>query len=220
MDNQPTPNIPLPQQQPPLPQPSKEQDTNRKLKRWNIIIGIIDVILLLLLIFWPKQCNLDDIDAAVEEAGGNTGYMGMKLVWNDEGQHISVDFDAHALEPNGNHIYYKRHNQNKGESPTALGGYLDVDMLHNHFGTCAVNILWPSKEKLADGHTITVDGIGRFRLRVESKGVDDPNKFSIKEHITRIVCGFLPSGHRDPDGRILYDFCKDVKTTWQKGCKP
>ena len=76
------------------------------------------------------------------------------------------------------------------------------------------------KEKLADGHTITVDGIGRFRLRVESKGVDDPNKFSIKEHITRIVCGFLPSGHRDPDGCISYDFCKDVKAVWQKECKP
>lgn len=151
MDNQPTSNIPLPQQQPPLPQQSKEQDTNRKLKRWNIIIGIIDVILLLLLIFWPKQCNRDDIDAAVEQAGGNTGYMGMKLVWNDDGQHINVDFDAHAHEPNGEHIYYMRHNHNKGGAPTALGGYLDVDMLHNHLGTCAENILWPSKEKLADG---------------------------------------------------------------------
>ena len=24
-------------------------------------------------------------------------------------------------------------------------------MLHNHYGTCVENILWPSKEKLADG---------------------------------------------------------------------
>lgn len=152
MNNQPTSNMPVPpQQQSPLPQQDKEKKTNRKLKKWNIIVAIIDVILLLLLIFWPKHCNRDDIDVAVEEAGGNTGYMGMKLVWNDDGQHIRVDFDAHAAEPNGEPIFWNRHNKNHGGSPTSLGGYLDVDMLHNHYGTCAENILWPSKERLADG---------------------------------------------------------------------
>lgn len=154
METQNNPNIPYGPNTPPppmQPQQPKQTDKNRKLKRWNIIVGIIDVILLLLLILWPKQCNRDDIDAAVEDAGGNIGYMGMIVVWNDDGQHISVDFDAHATEPSGDHIYFKRHNQNKGDSPTALGGYLDVDMLHNHHGTCVENILWPSKEKLADG---------------------------------------------------------------------
>ena len=76
------------------------------------------------------------------------------------------------------------------------------------------------KEQLADGHTVVLDGIGRFRLRVESKGVDDPKKFKVKEHIIRIVCGFLPSGHRDSDGSIRYHFCDGVKTVWQTGCKP
>ena len=76
------------------------------------------------------------------------------------------------------------------------------------------------KEKLADGHTIVLDGIGRFRLRVESKGVDERTMFKIKKHITRIVCGFLPAGHRDSTGHIDYNFCKDVKTIWQIGCKP
>ncbi|MBQ3960430.1 MAG: hypothetical protein II683_01430, partial [Muribaculaceae bacterium] len=48
-----TPNTP--QQQSPLNQQRK--DPNRKLKMWNIIVGIIDLVLLLLLIFWPKQCG-------------------------------------------------------------------------------------------------------------------------------------------------------------------
>ena len=30
------------------------------------------------------------------------------------------------------------------------------------------------KEKLRDGHTVVLPGIGRFSLRVESIGVDDP----------------------------------------------
>jgi predicted histone-like DNA-binding protein len=76
------------------------------------------------------------------------------------------------------------------------------------------------KEKLADGHTVVLDGIGRFSLRVESIGVDDPKTFDLRQHITRIVCGFLPAGRRIAGRHILYDFCDGVKTVWQKGFKP
>jgi len=40
------------------------------------------------------------------------------------------------------------------------------------------------KEKLSDGHTVVLPGIGRFSLRVESTGVDEPRQFNIKQHIT------------------------------------
>ena len=40
-----------------------------------------------------------------------------------------------------------------------------------------------------------------------------------KEHITRIVCDFLPAGRRIQGGHILYNFCDGVKAVWQKGYK-
>ena len=76
------------------------------------------------------------------------------------------------------------------------------------------------KEKLGEGQTVVLPGIGRFSLRVESIGVDDPKEFNIRRHITRIICGFLPAGRRITGGHILYNFCEGVKTVWQKGFKP
>lgn len=76
------------------------------------------------------------------------------------------------------------------------------------------------KARLRDGHTVVLPGIGRFSLRVESEGVDDPKKFNIRRHITRIICGFLPAGRRTVGRHILYELCEDVKTVWQKGFKP
>ena len=76
------------------------------------------------------------------------------------------------------------------------------------------------KHRLSDGQTVVLPGIGRFSLRVESIGVDDPKTFNIRHHITRIVCGFLPAGRRTQSHHIVYDFCEGVKAVWQKGFKP
>lgn len=76
------------------------------------------------------------------------------------------------------------------------------------------------KEKLSDGQTVVLPGIGRFSLRVESIGVDNPKTFNIRHHITRIICKFLPAGRRIQGRHILYDFSEGVKTVWQKGFKP
>lgn len=65
--------------------------------------------------------------------------------------------------------------------------------------------------QLAEGKTVVLDGIGRFSLRVESEGVDDPKHFNVKKHLRRIVPGFLPAGHRKADGTITYGFSEDVK---------
>ena len=75
------------------------------------------------------------------------------------------------------------------------------------------------KHRLTEGQTVVLPGIGRFSLRVESIGVDDPKDFNIGRHITRIICGFLPAGRRIAGGHILYDFCQGVKVVWQKGFK-
>jgi len=76
------------------------------------------------------------------------------------------------------------------------------------------------KVKLSDGYTVVIPGIGRFSLRVESQGVDEPKQFNLRRHITRIVCGFLPAGRRVSGRNILYNFCEGVTAVWQHGCKP
>ena len=76
------------------------------------------------------------------------------------------------------------------------------------------------KVKLSDGYTVVIPGIGRFSLRVESEGVDEPKQFSLRHHITRIVCGFLPAGRRITGRNILYNFSEGVTTVWQRGFKP
>ena len=76
------------------------------------------------------------------------------------------------------------------------------------------------KERLRNGQTVVLPGIGRFSLRVESIGVEDPKEFNIVRHITRIVCGFLPAGRRIQGRHILYDLSDGVKAVWQKGFKP
>ena len=75
------------------------------------------------------------------------------------------------------------------------------------------------KHRLSEGQTVILPGIGRFSLRVESIGVDNPKTFNIRQHITRIICGFLPAGRRIQGRHILYDLCDGVKTVWQKGEK-
>lgn len=76
------------------------------------------------------------------------------------------------------------------------------------------------KHRLSEGQTVVLPGIGRFSLRVESIGVEDPKDFNIRQHITRFVCGFLPAGRRIQGRHILYDFSEGVKAVWQKGFKP
>ena len=76
------------------------------------------------------------------------------------------------------------------------------------------------KQRLSEGQTERIEGIGSFSLRVESIGVDDPKSFNLRYHIKRIICGFLPAGHRRCDHSISYNFCEDVKTVWQIGAKP
>ena len=76
------------------------------------------------------------------------------------------------------------------------------------------------KHRLREGQTVILPDIGRFSLRVESIGVDNPKDFNIARHITRIICGFLPASRRIAGGRILYDLCDGVKAVWQEGFKP
>ena len=43
------------------------------------------------------------------------------------------------------------------------------------------------KQKLTEGQTVVLPGIGRFSLRVESIGVDDPKAFNIRQPASYVV---------------------------------
>ncbi|MBQ5495943.1 MAG: hypothetical protein IIT76_12240, partial [Prevotella sp.] len=70
------------------------------------------------------------------------------------------------------------------------------------------------------GYVVKLGDLGRFYISVKSVCVDDPKAFNIRRHITRIVCGFLPSGRRTQGRHILYDLCDGVKAIWHNGAKP
>lgn len=68
---------------------------------------------------------------------------------------------------------------------------------------------------LRDGHTVVIDGLGRFHLSVESKPVDDPKDFNIKRNITDVKLKFVPAGKRDGmTRRKVDDFGAGVQVSW------
>lgn len=78
--------------------------------------------------------------------------------------------------------------------------------------------------EMQDGHAVVIDGLGRFRLMVESEGVEKASDFNIARHVRRIVCKFLPATHRKGDdgerkatGRKEQLFSEGADVEWYKG---
>ena len=77
------------------------------------------------------------------------------------------------------------------------------------------------KRQLQNSNIVVIDGLGRFRLMVESEGVEKKEDFNIQTSIKRIVCKYLPAGKRDAEetgnkqnGRIKRNFSDGVKVKW------
>ena len=78
--------------------------------------------------------------------------------------------------------------------------------------------------ELQDGSAVVIDGLGRFRLVVESEGVEKASDFNIARHVRRIVCKFLPAAHRKgADGEVKSAgrreqlFSEGAAVEWYKG---
>lgn len=98
---------------------------------------------------WTFNGNLagkSQIKEAVKSEGGKVdGVLRFSIVWNENGVDI-LDFDAHATEPNGEHIYFSSY---KGR-PTLMSGMLDVDMIRpSKMGV--ENIVWSNLSKMKNG---------------------------------------------------------------------
>lgn len=116
----------------------------------------------------------DSIKENVKKAGGKVdGVLRFSIQWNDDDTKSRCDLDAHAIEPDRTHIYYRSY---KGShNRTSMGGNLDVDMISP--STVGVeNITWPDKSRMKYGKYIfyvnPFSGVTNgFKAQIEADGV-------------------------------------------------
>ncbi len=66
-----------------------------------------------------------------------------------------------------------------------------------------IDVVDVMKQQMANGHTVVLGDLGRFSYSVRSELFDSPEDFDPRRHIKRILCRFLPVGHREPGSRRM-----------------
>ena len=109
----------------------------------------------------------------VKTAGGHVeGVLRFSIQWNDDDTKYPRDFDAHAQEPKGEHIYFGSF---RGSSRTVMTGNLDVDMTGGP-NIMVENITWRDKSKMRDGeYRFWINNFSRaacngFKAQIEMDG--------------------------------------------------
>lgn len=142
---------------------------------------------------WSYVNNVtDSIKENVKAAGGNvTGVLRFSIQWNDKGNN-NIDFDAHAVEPNGHEIFYGASSRAPGMS--TMSGQLDVDIVSPNGKVAVENITWVNKSKMGEGkykffvenYSSATSNAG-FTAEVEYEGevysFSYPNKLRGKERV-------------------------------------
>lgn len=108
---------------------------------------------------WTFNGNLagkSEIKESVELKGGKIdGVLRFSVGWAEGDASDNSDLDAHAMEPNGTHIYFSGgYRKDSGNKRTAYSGQLDVDITQpNAQGNKNVveNIAWSDIKKMKDG---------------------------------------------------------------------
>ena len=59
------------------------------------------------------------------------------------------------------------------------------------------------RNELQAGHTVVLDGIGRFHLTVKSDLVDHQEDYNVKRNVREVKVKFTPTAHRNPMTRQL-----------------
>jgi predicted histone-like DNA-binding protein len=62
-----------------------------------------------------------------------------------------------------------------------------------------IALIQQMKQGMKDGKTVVLDGLGRFKLTLETESVADPSEFSAAKHIHGVHCSFIEEG-RKPQG--------------------
>lgn len=133
----------------------------------------------------------DSLKERVKAAGGNVdGVLRFSIQWNENGKDI-VDLDAHAHEPNGEHIYYSSgYRKDRGNLFTPMSGQLDVDMI-NPVGIGVENIYWKDLSKMKEGvyqfkiHNYNGRRLTGFKAQIEFNG--EVYDFSYDKHFDNYI---------------------------------
>ncbi len=68
------------------------------------------------------------------------------------------------------------------------------------------------EQYLGEGQSLILDGLGRFRLSLESESVSNPDDFKVSEHVKAVHCNFIPEGKLPKLGsKQVKTFCSGVK---------
>lgn len=78
-----------------------------------------------------------------------------------------------------------------------------------------MSLLEQMRRALQDGHTVVLEGIGRFHLSVECEPVDSPEEFNVQQHVKRAKCKFVEAGKRRLDRTLERPLSSNVKYTLQ-----
>ena len=67
------------------------------------------------------------------------------------------------------------------------------------------------ERSLKMGNVVNLGSLGKFYLSIRSVCVDNPEEFSVQNHVTGIACKYMPVGHRQQSrqGRISRPFTDD-----------
>jgi hypothetical protein len=134
---------------------------------------------------WAYNGNVaDSMKARVKALGGDVeGVLRFSIQWNEENDNGN-DFDAHCVEPNGNHIYF----ESKGYRHRSTG-MLDVDIIN-------------------PGNKVAVENITYSRLDSMNRGIY--HFFVHNYHHCGGTSGFR--AEIEFDGQIYeYDYPKDIR---------
>jgi len=97
---------------------------------------------------WDYRGSVADAikQEVIKAGGGVEGPLRFSLIWNEKFIDPRMDFDLHALLPNGYRIFFG----NKG-NPTTCTGMLDVDNTNPGENIAVENIVWTNLQKMAYG---------------------------------------------------------------------
>jgi hypothetical protein len=136
---------------------------------------------------WAYTGNItDSMKQRVKAAGGSIdGVLRFSIQWNDNRDNEN-DFDAHCIEPTGNHIYFAI---KRGH---ASSGMLDVDIIRpsqqTKDGIAVENITWDNQARMPEGtykffvHNYTHRG-GRSGFSAEIEFNGQINQFTYNKEL-------------------------------------